>query len=465
MNKGKIFLILIFLILFPLTFLSTENVNFFYEIVSNFYLLSDNLTSNYFVIYYRYYQQAKDRYFIYGYDTMENKSYGFSPYDEFITTKPFLNDDSNSFAYGALYQGNDFVWYKDFKNKQAYKILYSISGKLSLLSLDKNQKNIIVGFDYLDPQKMLYISGVKEYYTYPLTSYPNIIETGFTNDEKYVYIVFKYNNLYSCDILTLSDDPYHSSSYKPPIKKVFNDVNEVIYISSSGIITRENEQIFFYNFKDYSKNKLENFSIIKDKNDEKNAIFIINDKLYNRDFEKINILSENYKIDEKLLINYLKISKKIFYSNDFLMVIDDKNNLYLFQYIKDQKTFKSLVTLTNDIKNFDLIVDNEIFSIQQFEDRLFILIKSSYLSTDSVSILLFKKGEDKIEIIYSDNIFKLEKALNSKYGILFLVKKAYSKGIFQELYYYSFISNLLTKISGWENATDKELNLLKRNIK
>ena len=161
----KIFLI-IPIIFFLLICLSTENANFFYEIVSDFNILSDTQNSDYFIVYYRFYDQVKQRYFIYGYDTINFKSYGFSPEGEFITTKPFFNSSSTAFAYGALYQGNDFVWYKDFKNKLGYKILYSISGKLSLLSLDDDSKNIIVGFDYLDPQKFLYISGVKEFYTF-----------------------------------------------------------------------------------------------------------------------------------------------------------------------------------------------------------------------------------------------------------------------------------------------------------
>ncbi|NMC67743.1 MAG: hypothetical protein GYA61_05900 [Spirochaetales bacterium] len=464
MKNVRFFLIVIFLIIFFLFFLSSESTNFFYEIVKDFNILSKIEKLNNFIIFYRNYEQVKQRYFIYGYDSEADKNYGFSPSNEFITTPPFFNDSRTAFAYGALYQGNDFVWYKDFKNNIAYKILYSISGKLSLLSLDKSHKNIIVGFDYLAPQQFLYISGVKEFYTYPLTSYPNIIETGFTYDEKYVYIIFKYENLFNCDILSLSEDPYHSSSYKPTVTKIFSNADEILFSNSNAIIIKEKDQYIFYDLKDYTKNKIESLSIIKDKNNDKNAIFLINGLIFNTDFEKVTIDSENKYIDLKLLTNYLKIGKNVFYSDDFLIVKDENSSFYIFEYIRTQKEFKYITTIGKDTKNFNLVASGEIILINKFEDKLLFLVYDSLVSTNSISILLFKKDEGKIDSLYQDNIYKIKKALNSKNGFAFLVMKAYTKGIFQELYFYSFSLKSIVKISGWENVLDTELDLLKRKL-
>jgi hypothetical protein len=464
MAKDRLIHIIFPLIIFSLFFLSSESSNFFYEIAKDFDILSKIEKLDNFIVYYRYYEQVKQRYFIYGYDTEKDKNYGFSPSNEFITTKPFFNSSKTAFAYGALYQGNDFVWYKDFKNNVAYKILYSISGKLSLLSLDKSHKNIIVGFDYLAPQQFLYISGVNQFYTYPLTSYPNIIETGFTYDEKYVYIIFKYENLYNCDILALSEDPYHSSSYKPSVTKIFSNVDEILFSNSCGIITKEKDQYIFYNLKDYIKTKIESFSIIKDKNNDKNAVFIINGQIYNSDFEKITIVSENKNIDEKALINYLKLGKNIFYSDNFLLVKDENSSFYIFEYMNQQKTFNYLTKIGKDTKNFDLIAGSQISLINKFEDKFLFLVYDSYVSTNSISVLLFKNDEGKIESLYQDNIYRFKKALNVKNGFAFLVMKGYTKGIFQELYFYSFNLNSIVKISGWENVLDSELELLKRKI-
>jgi len=130
MAKDRLIHIIFPLIIFSLFFLSSESSNFFYEIAKDFDILSKIEKLNNFIVYYRYYEQVKQRYFIYGYDTEKDKNYGFSPSNEFISTRPFFNSSKTAFAYGALYQGNDFVWYKDFKNNVAYKILYSISGKL-----------------------------------------------------------------------------------------------------------------------------------------------------------------------------------------------------------------------------------------------------------------------------------------------------------------------------------------------
>lgn len=464
MNKFKFFLIFQFLLFMFLIFISSGNANFFYEIVKDFNILYNFENIDNFIVYYRYYDQVKQRYFIYGYDTKNDKNYGFSPSNEFITTKPFFNENNDAFAYGALYQGNDFVWYKDFKNNSAYKILYSISGKLSLLSLDRSHKNIIVGFDYLAPQQFLYISGVKEFYTYPMASYPNIVETNFTFDEKFIYVIYKYENLFNCDILPLSENPYKSSSYKPPVKKIFSNAEEVLLSDSSVILTREKEQYFFYNMKDYSKNKVESLLVLKDINNDKNCIVLIDGSLYDKNLEKIEFVNENENkiIDQKKVINYLKLGKKIVYSNNYLLLNDDENSFYIFIYNEERKIFKFLSSITLDIKNFNLISDGKILLINQIEGNLIFLVYNSYLSSNSISILLYNKDDAKIETLYSDYIYSFIKGLNCYKGFAFLVKKIYTRGIYQELYFYSFNGNILKKISGWENVMDTELELIKR---
>lgn len=466
MNKNKRKIIVLSLLFFLLIFLSTENFNFFYEIVSNFYILYDNLNLNHFIIYYRYYEQVKQRYFIYGYDSQNDKSYGFSPESEFITTKPFVNSYGTAFAYGALYQGNDFVWYKDFQNKLGYKILYSISGKLSLLSLDNEHKNIIVGFDYLAPQQFLYISGVKEFYTYPLTSYPNIVETGFTPDKKYVYVIYRYENRYNCDIVALSGDPYHSSSYKPQIKNIFKDAQEIIFIGNNGFITKEKDTYFSYNLKDYSITKIRDISIIKDNNDEKNCLLLIDGILYDKNFEGIAISLEasniEKKINDKFILSYLKLNKNLFFSDRFLLVKDENNLLYLFEYISERKVLSLSATIKLENNIIESLNPEKLKLINLYENNVFFLIENSYFSGKSALILIFNMQLQKFETIYSDNISGFIKALNTKTGFAFLVKKTYSKGIFSELYYFSFLNKSIKKISGWENVQDAELNYLIR---
>ena len=111
-----------------------------------------------------------------------------------------------------------------------------------------------------------------------------------------------------------------------------------------------------------------------------------------------------------------------------------------------------------------MVASGEIILINKFEDKLLFLVYDSLVSTNSISILLFKKDEGKIDSLYQDNIYKIKKALNSKNGFAFLVMKAYTKGIFQELYFYSFSLKSIVKISGWENVLDTELDLLKRKL-
>ncbi len=462
MVKIKIFILFI-LILF--IFLSSQNTNFFYEIVTDFSILYDNVNFNSFILYYRYYEQAKQRYFIYGYDTINNKFYGFSPAEEFITTKPFLNSENSAFAYGALYQGNDFVWFKDFKNKIGYKILYSISGKLSLLSLSKSLKNIIVGFDYLAPQKFLYISGIKEFYTYPLASYPNIVETGFTPDENYVYVIFSLENKLYCDLLALSSDPYHSSSYKPAVKNLFSEMDKLIFKSDSGIITKKNNQFFFYNLKDYKITRTENLKVLIDKNDEKNALIMIDGSIYNKNFDIISISENNYNFNESSFTNYLKLQNKVLFLDNHLIITAEDSKIFIFKLLDDYNQFELINIISNDIKGCEQLELENICLISLSNESLYFLVQNRYPTTNSISLLIRKENDTKIETIYSDNIYKFEKALNCKEGIAFLIKKSYTKGIFQELYYYSFIKNEVIKVSGWENVQDNELQFLIRKVK
>lgn len=458
-NKRIIFLVFIFLIFF----LSTESPNFFYEIVTDFHVMFDN----HFLVYYRYYEQVKQRFFIYGYDLSSDKGYGFSPSSEFATTKPFMNIDNSAFAYGALYQGNDFVWYKDYKNKVAYKILYSISGKLSLLSLDRAGKEIIVGFDYLAPQQFLYISGVKEFYTYPLTSYPNIIDTGFTPDEKNIYLIYKYNNAFFCDILPLAPDPFNASSYKPIVKKIFSNAERIICKNYKGIVTKENEGFFYYDLKEYTKRKINDLVLINDKNTENDFLLLMDGKVYNKNFEEIsistkNFLSQNFNAEQ--LYKILKIDKNIFYSQGYLALMDDSKNIFIFQFFENQKSLELIGIINASVKGIESIDINRIYLISNYQNKFYFLVENLAFNYKSFSILSYSDGSKVIESIYSDNIFSLKKGLILDSGFAILIKKQYTKGIFQELFYFSFINKSMIKISGFENVSENELSLLARKV-
>jgi len=173
-------------------------------------------------------------------------------------------------------------------------------------------------------------------------------------------------------------------------------------------------------------------------------------------------LENNLKLNENLLINYLKIQKNILLIDNYFIIKADDGNLYIFQLLKENKEIKLMNVIYKNIPGYEILDINNIFIFKEINGNYFFLMENKYQTTNSVSILLTKNKFEKIETVYSDNIVKLQKALNCKSGFAFLVTKQYSKGIYQELYFYSMENNNIIKISGWENVTDKELELIKR---
>lgn len=397
--------------------------------------------------------------------------YGFSPSSEFVTTKPYSNFDNSAMAYGALYEGNDFVWYKDFKEKKGYKILYSISGRLSCLALDRTGKNIAIGFDYLDPQKFIYISGVKEFYTYPLSNFGNIEHLFFTIDSKYLLVIYRYNQKYYADLLTLAENPFSASNFKPDIIRIAQGADNMLFCNEFMLITEEKGSIFLYDLTSYEKARINQLHIFKDLNLPEKAIFLINSTLYDEQLNKINFdfsqltnfisTGQNFK---NQIISSISNSDDLFFSQNYLILKDMlSNQFFIFFYDPEANTLVALNSFpadsdffkSHDLKNIKAVdKSGNIFVLFYFNDHTF---EKSY----SIYYLDLKNNE--LKVVFSDNILSIDKIIHSKDGAFILVKKAYTKGVFRELFQFNYASQKLFKISGYENVLDSELPFLKRN--
>lgn len=397
--------------------------------------------------------------------------YGFSPSSEFVTTKPYSNFDNSAMAYGALYEGNDFVWYKDFKEKKGYKILYSISGRLSCLALDRTGKNIAIGFDYLDPQKFIYISGVKEFYTYPLSNFGNIEHLFFTIDSKYLLVIYRYNQKYYADLLTLAENPFSASNFKPDIIRIAQGADNMLFCNEFMLITEEKGSIFLYDLTSYEKARINQLHIFKDLNLPEKAIFLINSTLYDEQLNKINFdfsqltnfisTGQNFK---NQIISSISNSDDLFFSQNYLILKDMlSNQFFIFFYDPEANTLVALNSFpadsdffkSHDLKNIKAVdKSGNIFVLFYFNDHTF---EKSY----SIYYLDLKNNE--LKVVFSDNILSIDKIIHRKDGAFILVKKAYTKGVFRELFQFNYSNQKLFKISGYENVLDSELPFLKRN--
>jgi len=462
----KKFSIFIFFVIFFII-LSSENTNFFYDIVSDFSINYDNTL----LYYYRSHQKQKEQFFIYGYDLTTSQFYGFSPSSEFVTTKPYSNFDNSAMAYGALYEGNDFVWYKDFKEKKGYKILYSISGRLSLLALDRIGKNIAIGFDYLDPQKFIYISGVKEFYTYPLSNFGNIEHLFFTVDSKYLLVIYRYTQKYYADLLTLAENPFSTSNFKPDIIRIAQGADKMLFCNEFMLITEEKGSKFLYDLTSYEKARIDRLRIFKDSNLPEKAIFLINNTLYDDQLNKINFdfsrltnfMSTGQNLQNQI-ISSISTSDDLFFSQGYLILKDIlSNKFFIFFYDRNANTLVALNTFpvdddffkSHDLKNIKAVdKSGNIFVLFYFNDQTF---EKSY----SIYYLDLKNNE--LKTVFSDNVLSVDKIIHRKDGAFILVKKAYTKGVFRELFQFNYSSQKLFKISGYENVLDSELPFLKRN--
>nr|MBP7140063.1 hypothetical protein [Caldisericia bacterium] len=351
------------------------------------------------------------------------------------------------------------------------KILYSISGRLSCLALDRTGKNIAIGFDYLDPQKFIYISGVKEFYTYPLSNFGNIEHLFFTIDSKYLLVIYRYNQKYYADLLTLAENPFSASNFKPDIIRIAQGADNMLFCNEFMLITEEKGSIFLYDLTSYEKARINQLHIFKDLNLPEKAIFLINSTLYDEQLNKINFdfsqltnfisTGQNFK---NQIISSISNSDDLFFSQNYLILKDMlSNQFFIFFYDPEANTLVALNSFpadsdffkSHDLKNIKAVdKSGNIFVLFYFNDHTF---EKSY----SIYYLDLKNNE--LKVVFSDNILSIDKIIHRKDGAFILVKKAYTKGVFRELFQFNYSNQKLFKISGYENVLDSELPFLKRN--